>query len=71
METPKQQIERLRDELNRHNYKYYVENSPEISDRDFDMLMKQLEQLEQQHPELDDPLSPTHRVGSDLGSLGV
>ena len=66
METPKQQIERLRDELNRHNYKYYVENSPEISDRDFDMLMKQLEQLEQQHPELDDPLSPTHRVGSDL-----
>lgn len=66
METPKQQIERLRDELNRHNYKYYVENCPEISDRDFDMLMKQLEQLEQQHPELDDPLSPTHRVGSDL-----
>lgn len=66
METPRQQIERLRDQLNRHNYKYYVENAPEISDREFDMMLKQLEELERQHPEFDDPLSPTRRVGSDL-----
>lgn len=59
-------INRLRDEINRHNHSYYVLNSPTISDRDFDMLMKRLEQLEQQFPECDDPLSPTHRVGSDL-----
>lgn len=63
---PKQQIERLRDELNRHNYNYYVLNSPEISDRDFDMMMKELEQLEKEHPEYADPLSPTKRVGSDI-----
>lgn len=63
---PKQQIERLRDELNRHNYNYYVLNSPEISDRDFDMMMKELEQLEKEHPEYADPLSPTQRVGSDI-----
>lgn len=63
----KQRVEELRRELNRHNHLYYVMNAPEISDRDFDMLMKELEKLEQEHPELDDPLSPTHRVGSDLG----
>lgn len=63
---PKQQIERLRDELNRHNYNYYVLNSPEISDHDFDMMMKELEQLEKEHPEYADPLSPTQRVGSDI-----
>lgn len=56
----------LRDELNRHNYNYYVLNSPEISDREFDILMRELSDLEAKHPEADDPLSPTHRVGSDL-----
>ena len=60
------QIENLRKELNRHNYNYYVLNAPEISDRDFDMMMKELEKLEHEHPELDDPYSPTHRVGSDI-----
>lgn len=65
-EQIKQHIERLRDELNRHNYNYYVLNAPEISDRDFDMMMKELEKLEQEHPEYADPLSPTQRVGSDI-----
>lgn len=64
----RQRIAELRDELNRHNHNYYVLNSPEISDRDFDMLMKELEALEAQHPEMADPLSPTQRVGSDLSS---
>lgn len=64
--TPAQRIAELRDQLNRHNRLYYVENTPEISDREFDMLMKELEALEREHPELDDPLSPSHRVGSDL-----
>ncbi len=65
----KQRIESLRALLNEHNHKYYVENSPEISDQDFDALMHELEALEREHPEYDDPLSPTHRVGSDLSSL--
>ncbi len=59
-------INRLREELNRHNHNYYVLNAPEISDKDFDMLMKELEALEKEHPEAYDPLSPTQRVGSDL-----
>ncbi len=59
-------IKQLRDELNRHNHNYYVLNAPEISDREFDMMMKELESLELQYPEWDDPLSPTHRVGSDI-----
>ncbi len=65
----KQRIESLRALLNEHNHKYYVENNPEISDQDFDALMHELEALEREHPEYDDPLSPTHRVGSDLSSL--
>lgn len=65
-ETEQARITELRDELNRHNHNYYVLNSPEISDREFDMMMKELEELESRHPEMDDPLSPTRRVGSDL-----
>lgn len=65
-QSPKIRIDELRREINRHNHKYYVENSPEISDYDFDMLLKELEALENEYPEYDDPLSPTHRVGSDL-----
>lgn len=65
-ETEQARITALRDELNRHNHNYYVLNSPEISDREFDMMMKELEELESHHPEMDDPLSPTRRVGSDL-----
>ncbi len=59
-------IKELREALNRHNHNYYVLNSPEISDKEFDMMMKELEALEKEHPELSDPLSPTRRVGSDL-----
>lgn len=59
-------IKRLREEINRHNHNYYVLNSPVISDKEFDEMLRELEDLEKQHPEFDDPLSPTHRVGSDL-----
>lgn len=62
----RQRVLELRDEINRHNHSYYVLNSPTISDYDFDMLLKELEKLEKEYPELDDPLSPTHRVGSDI-----
>ena len=59
----KAEIERLRDEINRHNYLYHVEARPEISDLDFDKLLKRLTELETQHPELDSPDSPSHKVG--------
>lgn len=62
----KERIEELRRVLNRHNHNYYVLNSPEISDKEFDMLMKELEALESKHPEMYDALSPTQRIGSDL-----
>lgn len=62
----KERIEELRRELARHNHNYYVLNAPEISDRDFDMMLKELETLERENPEFFDPLSPTQRVGSDL-----
>ncbi|MDE6110091.1 MAG: NAD-dependent DNA ligase LigA [Muribaculaceae bacterium] len=66
MSDPKERVAQLRHLLNEHNYHYYVENDPQIGDREFDALMHELEALESEHPELDDPLSPTHRVGSDL-----
>ncbi len=66
MKQIKQRIDELRAIIDRHNHNYYVLNAPTISDYDFDMLMKELEQLEQEHPEYDDPYSPTHRVGSDI-----
>lgn len=66
MTSAEQRIKELRGELNRHNHSYYVDNSPTISDYDYDMLMKELERLETENPELDDPLSPSHRVGSDI-----
>lgn len=62
----KTEIDRLREEINRHNYNYYVLNSPEISDFDFDRLLRGLEELEKEFPQYLDPLSPTQRVGSDL-----
>lgn len=65
-ELIKDQIESLRRELERHNHSYYVLNAPAISDREFDEMMAILSRLEAEHPEFDDPLSPTHRVGSDL-----
>lgn len=59
-------IKQLRDELNRHNYNYYVLNQPTIGDMEFDFMMHELEDLEKAHPEFADPLSPTQRVGSDI-----
>ena len=64
--TEKQRIYQLRDELHRHNHSYYVDNAPQISDREFDRLMAELQALEAAHPELADPNSPTVRVGSDI-----
>ena len=66
--TPKEQIEQLRSELHRHNHNYYVLNAPEISDFEFDQLMRELQELEAQYPEYYDPMSPTMRVGSDLSN---
>lgn len=63
-----QQITDLRNELHKHNYKYYVLNAPDISDEQFDRLMHTLEALEAKHPECFDPNSPTQRVGSDVNS---
>lgn len=59
-------ILQLRKELHEHNHRYYVLNSPVISDQDFDFLMHELQELESRHPELADANSPTQRVGSDL-----
>ena len=63
--SAKTEIEKLRRELERHNRLYYVENAPEISDFDFDQMLKRLEALEAKHPELADPNSPTVRVGGE------
>src|ERR1700745_1951653 len=57
------QIERLRDKVRHHEYRYYVLDDPEISDAEFDRLMKQLNDLEAAHPALVTPDSPTQRVG--------
>ena len=62
----KEQIEQLRRVLNEHNHNYYVLNSPTISDKEFDELLRKLQDLEAAHPELYDPYSPTQRVGSDI-----
>ena len=62
----RERIEELRRQLELHNFKYYVENAPEISDFEFDTMMRELQDLERAHPEYADPNSPTVRVGSDL-----
>ena len=59
----KKEIEKLRKQINLHNYKYYVENNPVISDYEYDQLLKKLEQIESEHPDLITPDSPTQRVG--------
>lgn len=61
----KAEIERLRAEINRHNYLYYVLDSPEISDAEYDRLMSRLRQLEEQYPQFLTPESPTQRVGAE------
>lgn len=64
--TIKERIDQLRTDLHRHNYNYYVLNTPEISDKEFDDMMRELQDLEKEHPEYQDENSPTMRVGSDL-----
>ncbi|MBP5277761.1 MAG: NAD-dependent DNA ligase LigA [Prevotella sp.] len=64
--SEQERIYQLRKELHEHNYRYYVLNQPVISDQQFDMLMHELQDLEEKHPELYDENSPTQRVGSDL-----
>jgi DNA ligase (NAD+) len=60
----RQRIEKLRETINHHNYRYYVLDSPEISDAEYDELMKELKQLEAEHPALVTPDSPTQRIGA-------
>ena len=64
----RERITQLRRELHEHNYRYYVQNQPTISDQEFDLLMHELQDLEARHPDMADPNSPTQRVGSDLQS---
>lgn len=61
-----ERIQQLREELERHNHLYYVKAAPEISDQAFDLMLKELERLEAEHPGLADPNSPTQRVGGDI-----
>src|SRR4030042_6512862 len=60
----KERIEKLRAQINYHNYRYYVLDSPEISDAEYDELMRELKQLEEQYPQFLTPDSPTQRVGA-------
>lgn len=62
----KEKIDILRKELHQHNYFYYVQSEPRISDYDYDLMLKELQELEQSFPQFDDANSPTQRVGSDL-----
>jgi len=61
-----QHIQKLRDELHQHNYNYYVLDNPTISDYDFDIKLKELQELEAKHPEFFDPNSPSQRVGGQI-----
>lgn len=69
MQEIKEKLESLRQQIRRHEYLYYVESNPEISDKEFDILLKQLEELEKQYPELVTPDSPTQRVGGSVTSF--
>lgn len=66
MNTIQQQIEALRNELREHNYNYYVLDSATISDYEFDIKLKELQDLEAKHPEFFDANSPTQRVGGEV-----
>ena len=61
--NPREEIEQLTKQLEQHNYLYYVMDSPEIADYEYDQMLRRLETLEAEHPELAPPLSPTRRVG--------
>lgn len=63
-EAIKKRIEKLREEIEYHNYRYYILDQPEISDAQYDRMMRELEKLEEEHPEFRSPNSPTQRVGA-------
>ena len=69
-EPEREELRRLRKELEEQNYKYYVLNAPTMSDREFDEKMHRLQDLEALFPDMFDPKSPTQHVGSDLGKKG-
>ncbi len=66
MDLFEQRIKELREIINTHNRNYYVLNAPTISDQEFDALLRELQELERDYPQYQDPLSPTQRVGSDI-----
>ena len=66
MDLFEQRIKELREIINRHNHNYYVLNAPTISDQEFDAMLRELQDLERDYPQYQDPLSPTQRVGSDI-----
>jgi DNA ligase (NAD+) len=69
--TPEQRAEKLREQIRYHNYRYYVLDDPEIPDAEYDRLLRELQQLEQKHPDLITPDSPTQRVGAQpLSAFG-
>src|SRR5215472_2061087 len=63
MKDPVREVEKLREELRRHEYLYYVADQPEISDAEYDALMRRLQEIEAAHPDLVTPDSPSQRVG--------
>lgn len=63
-----ERVRQLRTEIEHHNYRYYVLDDPEISDAEWDRLMRELRDLEAAHPELVTPDSPTQRIGAPVGS---
>ncbi|MHC4606272.1 MAG: NAD-dependent DNA ligase LigA [Planctomycetota bacterium] len=65
MTTPREKAEKLRNDLRHHNYRYYVLSSPEVSDAEYDRLFRELQKLEEEHPDLAAPDSPTQRVGAE------
>lgn len=68
MTEPKRRVEELTRLLDYHNHKYYVDDAPEITDHEFDALLRELEEIEEAHPELKKPNSPTQRVGGEAVS---
>ena len=66
MTSPNKRIVQLREQIREHDRKYYDQSRPTISDREYDLLMQELIDLEKEHPELVTPESPTQRVGGDV-----
>ena len=72
LEIAQKKVAELRKQLSHHGYRYFVLDSPEISDAEYDVLMQELQRLESQYPQLVTPDSPTQRVGAEpLAAFGV